>query len=412
MRCLVCKVPIKDNGSKYCPRHNTVEALFRPSSLISGNDFSGTSPSVFVGRYGYPNISVGILSPPERRDDAWLYDSPSFWAENSFEIRKIVGLRSSLLNSKFLTSIKKRTRLLDLAKEISMSHKPVDVDISLDKLPSLSRPTINDVTVPFGTSALLKKFTLESSPKVPVKIEKAVGDTDLKAGEAIFGLYSSGISEHSITGLLSVGNLGIGKSRKLVPTRWAITATHDSLGKKLIKKIKDFQTGNFELYFGSHLGNYFLILTFPDAWGYELFETFIPNEYQGQELNYTRDHEFYEGRKTYAENCTGGYYAARLSILESLQEKKRQNSVLCLRFITEEYSVPLGVWVMQNACRNAMKNKLKEFSSKEEMLEYAFRFILKQFKINIYPLLRDSKVLNFQKSQRKLSDFKINPGCL
>lgn len=405
MRCLVCKIPIFDNNSKYCSKHNSAEALFRPASLISKNDFEGTSPSVFVGKFGYPNISVGILSPPERRDDAWLYDDPIFWAENSFEINRIIGLRSSLLNSKFASTVKQQNnRLLDLAKEVAMSNKPVDVDISLDKMPK-AKPTLSDITMPFGTSALLKKFTLESNPRINVKVEKAVGDIDLKATEAIFGLYESGINEHSITGLLSIGNLGVKKSRKLVPTRWAITATHDSLGKQLIKEVKDFQTGSYTLYYGSYLGNYFLILSFPEIWSYELFETFIPNDYNGKELSYTTDHEFNEGRKDYAENCVGGYYASRLSVLESLKEKKKQASVLCLRFITEEYTVPLGVWVMQNACKNAMKNKVAEFSSKEELVNAAFKLALTKLKANIYQLLRKSMLLNAQKQQRKLADF-------
>ena len=292
--------------------------------MLSKEDFSGTTPSVFVGKFGYPNISVGILSPPERRDDAWLYDAPKFWADNSFEIKRIVSLRSSLLNSKFNSQVKQQNnKLLDLAKEVAMSYKPVDVDVSLEKMPSL-KSSLNDVTMPFGTSAQMKKFTLESNPKINVKVEKAVGDTDLKANEAIYNLYESGITEHSITGLLSIGNLGVKTSRKLVPTRWAITATHDSLGKQLIKEVKDFQTGAYTLYYGSYLGNYFLVLSFSDAWSYELFEMFVPNNYNGSELNYTNDYEPYEGRKDYAENCTGGYYASRLSVLEHLKLIKKQ----------------------------------------------------------------------------------------
>lgn len=407
MRCLVCKTPT-DNVSKYCNKHNSVEALFRPANLISSKDFAGTSPSVFVGRFGYPNISVGILSPPERREDAWLYDDTKFWVENSFEVNKIVGLRSSLLNSKFASTVKQHNnKLLDMAKEISMSNKPVDVDISLNRLPSMSRPTINDVTMPFGISAQLKKFTLESNPKISAKVEKAVYDTDLKATEAMFNLYSSGINEHSITGLLSVGNLGIGKSRKLVPTRWAITATHDSLGKRLIEEVKEFKTENYSLYFGGYLGNYFVVILFPDVWSYELFEAYVPDNYNGQELSYTTDYESNDGRKDYAENCAGGYYAARLSVLEHLNEKKRQAAALCLRFITDEYSVPLGVWVMQNACRNAMKNKLAEFSSKEETINFAFNLALKNFKVNIYQLLRKSKLMSYQNSQKKLTSYGL-----
>jgi hypothetical protein len=37
---------------------------------------------------------------------------------------------------------------------------------------------------------------------------------------------------------LSIGVLGLKKDKKLVPTRWAITATDDILAKKLLEKVK------------------------------------------------------------------------------------------------------------------------------------------------------------------------------
>ena len=39
-------------------------------------------PSVFIGsKLRYPAVNVGIMSPIERDEDAWVYDAEKYWAE-------------------------------------------------------------------------------------------------------------------------------------------------------------------------------------------------------------------------------------------------------------------------------------------------------------------------------------------
>ncbi|MBI2142476.1 hypothetical protein HYU15_03240, partial [Candidatus Woesearchaeota archaeon] len=80
-----------------------------------------------------------------------------------------------------------------------------------------------------------------------------------------------------------------------------------------------------------------------------------------------------------AENCSGGYYAARLPVLEQLARMKRQASVLVIRMITDEYLLPLGVWVCREAVRKAVAAKPISFASKELMLKYADALITRRF---------------------------------
>ena len=48
---------------------------------------SNSPPSVFVGsKLKYPLVNVGILSPLERDDDAWVYDDAKYWADKDFSI--------------------------------------------------------------------------------------------------------------------------------------------------------------------------------------------------------------------------------------------------------------------------------------------------------------------------------------
>jgi len=228
-------------------------------------------------------------------------------------------------------------------------------------------------------------------------VDKVVSDTDLKANEALTYLYGKGFDETFLHKILSIGTVGLKISRKLVPTRWSITAVDDTLGKDLIKTIKEYNTTDYMAFSGGYLGNYYLILCFPEPWSYELFEMYAkPNP------EFMTDYESYDGRKQYASETVGGYYAARLGILEKLASLKKQASVLALRFITSEYSMPLGVWVVREATRNTMNQPPIAFSSKELMLEYAKKFVKRKFNVDLEDIFRRSKLLQSIKYQNKL----------
>jgi len=393
-------------GRSFCPIYAKSQAIFKIEKMLDKSDFSSSSPAPFVGHYGYPNVNVGILSPARLDEEPELYDAPKYWAEHNFEIPKIVDLRSSLINSRFKIQIKNQSRFLDISKEIGMASKPVDVEISVDEKPRF-RLKVDSYNAPMGPNAKLKNAKITSNPKISGYVEKVVGDTDLKAKNAVLYLYKKDFDENFLTKLLSIGNIGLKKNRKLVPTRWSITATDDMIAKELIEKIKDYKQADYLAFFGSYLGNYYLILLFPEPWSYELFETYMPKTSWNIEdsINYTTDYEPYHGRKTYAENCAGGYYAARLSIAEKLEKMKKQASILTLRFITGEYAVPLGVWVVREAVRKTMKSRPIEFASKELMLNYASALVKKKFGYDVNNLLKNSIILRNIKHQTKLNKF-------
>ncbi len=393
-------------GRSFCPIYAKSQAIFKVEKILNKSDFASSSPAPFVGHYGYPKVNVGILSPAKLEEDAELYDAPQYWADHNFKIPKIVDLRSSLINSRFKIEVKKQNKFLDISKEVGMASKPVDVEISVDEKPRF-RLKVDSYNAPVGPNAKLKNAQITSNPKISHYVDKVVDDIDLKAKNAILYLHKKDFNENFLTKLLSVGNLGLKKNRKLVPTRWSITATDDMIAKELIAKIKDYKQADYLAFFGSYLGNYYLILLFPEPWFYELFETYMPKTSWNvdENVNYTTDYEPYYGRKTYAENCAGGYYAARLSIVEKLEKTKRQSSVLALRFITGEYAVPLGVWVVREAVRKAMKNRPIEFASKELMLNYARLLIKKKFNYDVNNLLKNSILLRNIKHQTKLNKF-------
>ncbi len=393
-------------GRSFCPIYAKAESLFKVEKNLEKQDFFGASPAPFVGRFGYPDVNVGILSPPDTKEDVWLHDAPQFWADNSFSIKQVIDLRSSLVNSRFRSNIKDQNKMLDISQEVGMASKPVDVEINLEKKPTF-RLNNDAYLAPTGPNAKLKKATITENPKIHRKVDKAVSDTDLKSTNAVLDLYDSGFDENFLSKLLSVGTLGLKNNRKLVPTRWSITATDDMISKDILKEIKNYNETDFQAFFGSYLGNYYLVMLFPEPWSFELFETYLPKASFNisDEIQYTTDHEPYRGRTSYAENCGGGYYASRLPVLEKLKNLKRQASVLVIRMITGEYAVPLGVWVCREATRKSLSSKPITFSDKNLMLKYAKSLIQKKFGYDISPILEKSVLLKEMKNQSKLSHF-------
>ncbi|MBI3027083.1 hypothetical protein HYY70_03130 [Candidatus Woesearchaeota archaeon] len=398
--------PLGDCGKGKCPICARNNAVFRVKNFLSKEEFTSDGVAPFVGRYGYPYVNVGILAPPEQSDDSWIYDAPKYWSAENYEIPKIVDFRSSLLNSRYNINIKKRIKLLGLSQDIAMSSKPVDVDIQLAEKPKF-RLNLDSHMAPTGPNAKLKKATLTENPKIHTKVYKVFDDIDMKANDAVNYLYENNFDENFLSRILSVGTLGLKVNRKLTPTRWSIVAVDDVIGKNLINEIKDYsEIDSYYSFFGNYLGNYYLILMFPEVWSYELFETYIPSNWNfSRELRRSTDFEDYFGRKSYAEITAGGYYSTRLATLEHLAKLKRQASVLVLRFITDEYTMPLGVWVTRQTARKAFEKNPIEFSSKELMFEYARKLIKRKFNYNVDFVLNKSNLLKNIKQQTKLERF-------
>ncbi len=398
-RCVHCKSLRHTEGN--CPLYAKAQARMKVGQKLTKPEFFGAAPSPFIGRFGYPDVHVGILAPPEERETAWLHDAPNYWSLSDYNISQIVDLRSALVNSRFRANVKERQhQWLELVQEVGMASRPVEVELSLKDVPKF-RLQSDAYAAPMGPNADLTKAKITSNPKIPTKVDKVVSDTGLKAQSAVTELYDKGIGENALTKLLSTGVLGVSGQRKLVPTRWSITATDDMLGKHILEEIRDYQYADYSAYFGYYLGNYYLLLFFPDAWSYELFEVYLP----GDKTQFSTDYEPFGGRKEYAFDTTGGYYTVRLAIAEKLREMKRQAGVLALRFITDEYTLPLGVWVTREAARKSAQSKPITFASKELLLQYARLFVKRHFNYDADFLLSKSRLLKNLGKQQRLSSF-------
>ena len=401
--CVACKGGKFLCGKTRCPLVVRLKYYFKTIPLIRGRDVDGASPpGVFIGRIGYPYVYAGPLVPPVHEDTS-LYDLPELWFGKSID--EIVGFRSMLVRGKHRVHVKKfeeAGRIMERTRDLALSESSVDVELMLKKRPRRSF-VLDDEVQPFGPSALMRDLNVESS-RWNHHIEKAYGDTDLKAADAVTTLYENGVLISKIQRAFSVGAFGLRDNRRLVPTRWSITAVDSTISKNQIEKVKLFpEINEYRVYESQYLDNRFEVLMIPDAWSYEAMEAWYPGTIWNPSDRHTvmfSDWEGYEGRTNYAK-LGGCYYAARLVVGELLTRERRQASVVVLREAHPGYIMPVGVWQVRENVRNAMKQKPLKYNALKEALTR----IASRFEIPIEHWIQRSKLLQDALFQKRITDY-------
>jgi hypothetical protein len=374
--------------------------------------FGASPPAVFVGHFGYPTVNVGPQIPigdfaGEKHTE--VMDAPETWFGKGIE--EIVTYRSSMLRTNFRTGVKytdnlegllqqldgSNRRLLEATQELAMAAVPADTEAAVSKI--RLDLVLDNHALPQGPAGVTSKITVVDNVKVDRAVEYCVGDTDLLASEAIFGkLYKEHVTSSTALRLMSIGLLGKAQNRKLVPTRWAITAIDDIISKGVAGGIRHHPSiDKCWTFTGSYLDNHFFLLFIPGRWAFEMMECWDPNSLWNQpldalfgpdELNppdpvfrgngtsqwipsddrppvipaepmIVADYELEKGRTTYASNVTGAYYAARKECVEFLHRIGRQARVLVIREVGGGYLIPLGVWVIRETVRNILAQDLR-----------------------------------------------------
>ncbi|MFH0808364.1 MAG: hypothetical protein V1888_01990 [archaeon] len=394
--CIRCK------GKGLCGKPCRILSAFKQNQPKPKLHFSGKSaPELFVGRIGYPYINAGILTPQDN-DNISNFPSAEEWSSNNFSVANVLRLRGQLIYGKAQTHIKIPDKIKQVTQELALSSKPVSTEIFLKKKPTMNF-TIDKVFQPMTNPAPLIKAILEENPFVPKKVDYLINDTDAKSVIVLNELYKSKIKIDQLQKLLSIGLLGKKLARRMVPTRWSITATDDTISKEHLKKIRYFQHINqITLYSGSYLGNFIEALILPGSFAFEAIEAWqVGATYSGTETEISQDYEGFNGRKKYAFEVTGGYYAMRLPLTEHLIKIKRQASVLMFREIRPEYYAPLGVGIVRETAKRTFQNPPKHFNTIEE----ALKDINTRIETSRETIKQKSWLLNNYGKQKTIFDF-------
>jgi hypothetical protein len=401
--CVVCKGSRFLCGKTRCPIMVKVNYYLKSVPLMASEDIAGVSPpSVFIGRIGYPHVYAGPLVPPVNEDTS-LYDLPEKWFGRTID--EIVGFRSLLIRGKHRVHVQKFNeagKIMEQTRELALAENSVDTELNLTKKPRGSI-FMDDSVQPFGPSAPIRDLHVGNA-RFDHRVEKAYYDTDLRATQAVLELYDRGVMVTKIQKAFSVGAFGIEKNRRLVPTRWSITAVDDILSKNLAEKVKTFpEISEYRVYESVYLDNVFEILMIPAAWSYESMEAWYPGTVwnpNGRGTVIFSDYEGNNGRTTYAQ-IGGCYYSARLAVCEQLVKERRQATVIVLREARPGYIMPVGVWQVRENVRNAVRNVPKCYNTLNEALNR----IASQLQIPLKRWIAQSELLTNALFQKKITDY-------
>lgn len=356
MQCAECK------GRGFCglERCPIMSRFYARLPVKPSDHYQGSAPSVFVGSYGYPKVAGG----PLMIDDG---DHPPDWVARGLGIEDIVGLRAR--------TIRGAGEAKDLSgsiQEIALSSNPLDVEVRFVK-PVAFDLRFDGTIAPVGLTGAIRDMDILGNARVDRAVDRATSDTDLGATDACEILNASGIDVYRITQLMTAGLLG--KKRRVVPTRWAITAVDDTVSTRLKKKIARYPPlGGIEVFSAALYGNQIVCILVPGDWKYEMIEVWGRQSlWGGGNESITRDGEGMT--KSGYSPIAGAYYSARLAVAEYLESVRRSARVLVLRNVTGEYWAPLGTWVIREAARNAMRGEKRTCASLEEAVNLASRLI-------------------------------------
>jgi hypothetical protein len=367
-------------------------------SVEVGRELTGSSPpSVFIGSWNYPKVLAGPLVAP-LHGDTRIMDTPESWIPGQITQEEIIGYRLNLVRGKQPVTVTDiDNRFVGQLQEISLSAASIDSEIRFSTTPTGC--TLSDEHTPYGPSAPIEQLDIGAGAW-DRDLEKVFHDTDLKAADAVIDLHRKGIPFSSIQKAFSVGVMGAGKTRRLVPTRWSITACDTVIGDHLLEEVRHYDPIDCcQVYEFSSLHNHYAILLTPTGWQYEWTEAFLG--ILGHEEMVFSDYERSRGKKGYS-SVGGCYYSCKMAVLEALAREKKQAGALILREATRGY-VPLGVFNVRENVRNAMLMPPVEY----EDIHTALTHISDKMTLPVERFTRESTLLRdlLRGGQTKLSGF-------
>lgn len=380
MRCAECK------GKGMCglPRCPIMSRFQAQLAMKPASSYSGSTPSLFIGSYGYPEVSGG----PLLIDDS---DNPPQWLAEGRTIDDIVGIRARTIRG--TSGIRSYTGSL---QEIALSSRPVDVEVSFSRPVSFDL-AFDGTVAPVGLSAAMKAIDVIGNARVDRIVDRVTSDTDMSATDACATLATSEVDVYRITQLFSAGLLG--RRRAFVPTRWAITAVDDAVSTRLKKAIAGYPPlPEIRLFSGEVFGNRIVCILVPGDWKYEMIEIWRRHTlWGGDEDMIVQDREGMV-KRGYSP-ISGAYYSARLAACEYLAAQRWCARVILIRSVSNEYWAPLGTWVIREASRRAFAAPGQVFPTLDAAIAES------SARLGLSDWVRHSTLVPELKSQRTLFQF-------
>lgn len=378
-------------------RQLTASTVQMRSAPVDKEVAGSSPPSVFIGSWNYPEVYAGPMVTAAHGNTS-IMDTPEFWIPENKTQEEIIGYRLNLIRGKQkVNAAELDTRFIGKLQDISLSVTSVESDVTFSSTPTGT--SFSEEHTPFGPSAPLDRFEIESG-RWDRELEKVFYDTDLKAADAVTDLHRKGLFFSTIQKAFSVGVMGCGKNRHLVPTRWAITACDTTIGDHLLADVRKCPViDTWRVHEFSSLHNNYAVILMPTGWQYEWSEAFL-HVLNNEELVFS-DHEGRKKKTTYSP-LGGCYYSCRMAVLEALVREQKQAGAIILREALHGY-VPMGVFNVRENVRNAMNQPPQEF----EDIRSALAHIGNRFTLPVQRFINEGELLRTMIRQRQctLTDF-------
>jgi len=374
--CIECRGTKGMCGIDPCPLLAEVRSRLPDAQASRVVEMVGPSPpSLFVGRYGYPDVRAGLTASiaPDDGDSTGSTGDPAELFGRPLE--EVAARHANLVTGgrrMRVSSAVSPDLVLEATQLIAKSSCSVDVELDFARPVAIGgSPTFDSMSTPLGPSGEVLRAEVVGHANISRKIDSIAGEVDVLASDAMGELVESGTGEAQISRMLSSGLLGRAEGRKLVPTRWSITATDDTLGKRIWERVRDLPSLDKVLVFeASYLDNHFHIVITPGAWAFHMMEAWTGGSLWSDGGSVLGDWEEGRPRTKYASRVTGAYYSARLGVLEYLESVGRSGSCLVWRDIGPGYWAPVGVWLIRETVRDALKGEGRKFDTLGEAVRF------------------------------------------
>ncbi len=376
-----------------------ISSSARIPSVNVGRELEGsTPPSVFIGSWNYPRVYAGPMIAPVHGDTR-VMDTPEAWIPGNRTQEDILGFRMSLVRGKRPVLVDDLgSGYVEKLQEIALSSGSVESEATFQQAPTGF--SLSDEHTPYGPSGALERIDLGNS-RMDRGLEKVFYDGDLRASEAVVSLHAGEVPFSAIQKAFSCGTMGVGRKRKLVPTRWSITACDSTIGDHLLKGVKRNPViDRCLVHESTTLSNRYAVLLLPTSWQYEWMEAFL--HVMGNEEVLFADHETGKGKTEYS-SVGGCYYSCKMAVLEGLARSGHQAGAIVFREAYQGY-VPMGVFNVRENVRNAMRSTPLEFDD----MKGALAHISSRMKLPLERFVGESTLLREQMKTRQttLSSFR------
>ncbi len=373
--CYRCKTFKNLCGLPYCPIRERLKVIVRTYTRVASSTElnSASPPSGVVGEHGYPKVRIYVGVGTHSGIDVKFLEDPPQWWDRKLRLEDIIKLRSEMVNivNEGRYHVRDFERLY--SREISLiqvSERPVECEVRIEKI--LDRNVMFDLKLLPLSMRVMGDLKVVSNPCINNRMEKIIHDYDMKARDAIVELYRSGVEIYSIQRAMSFGLLGSRRFRRIVPTRWAITAVDRIITDYLRKEVrKNREISNFEIYSIEYMNNRFTVILLPGELRIRWIEFWYPRAgMRHRDDKPVLSLEIVEDLRGNVETMDGGFEAARMGILEALCRRGRKGRVIIIREILPDYYIGIGNWHIREDMRRIFNTiPILKTSDERELLK-------------------------------------------